>query len=81
MWSNLNGQKYSKQHQYDEGYQSIYLLFLISINCGLRLGEAIEPARETEYSDILLRNVSVLYTETDKSATLLSVSFGALHFV
>ena len=41
LWSNLNEQMYSKQPQYDEGYQSIYLLFLTSMNCGLRLGEAI----------------------------------------
>lgn len=41
LWQKLNHQMYSKQPQYDEGYQSIYLLFLISINCGLRLGEAI----------------------------------------
>lgn len=41
LWVKLNTQMYEKQPQYDEGYLSVYLLFLTSINCGLRLGEAI----------------------------------------
>lgn len=41
LWAKLNKLMYEKQPQYDEGYLSIYLLFLTSINCGLRLGEAI----------------------------------------
>ena len=32
---------YAKLAQYDEGYKAVYLLFLTSITCGLRLGEAI----------------------------------------
>ena len=41
LWITLNTQMYEKQPQYDEGYKAIYLLFLTSMNCGLRLGESI----------------------------------------
>ena len=41
VWRTLHKHMYAKLPQYDEGYKAVYLLFLTSITCGLRLGEAI----------------------------------------
>ena len=41
VWRTLHKHMYAKLAQYDEGYKAVYLLFLTSITCGLRLGEAI----------------------------------------
>ena len=41
LWEQLCENMYKKQPQYNEGYQDIYLLFLCSVLCGLRMGEAI----------------------------------------
>jgi len=41
VWRTLHKHLYAKLPQYDEGYKAVYLLFLTSITCGLRLGEAI----------------------------------------
>ena len=37
----FQGLPYIQAPQFDEGYESIYLMFLCSIECGLRIGEAI----------------------------------------
>lgn len=41
LWIDMSNKRYSKHPQFDEGYESIYLMFLCSIECGLRIGEAI----------------------------------------
>lgn len=41
LWQQLSKKMYEKQPQFDEGYISIYLMFLCAISFGLRLGEAI----------------------------------------
>ncbi len=41
LWIDMSNKRYSKHPQFDEGYESIYLMFLCIIECGLRIGEAI----------------------------------------
>lgn len=41
IWISLNKNHYAKHPQFDEGHQSMYLMFLCCAKCGLRIGEAI----------------------------------------
>lgn len=41
MWQRLGQKMYEKHPQFDEGYLSVYLMFLCAVSFGLRLGEAV----------------------------------------
>lgn len=41
LWIRFNEERYRKFPQFNEGHSSMYLMFLVIANCGLRIGEGI----------------------------------------